>query len=69
MAELVPEARLGSVEAAGRIAELCGDLVRLAEVNRWSMLAYLLGMARLEAEAISRGEAGGRDARPASGRA
>ena len=36
------------------IAALCAGMIRLAEAERMDMLAYLLGMAQLEAEALKR---------------
>lgn len=36
------------------IAGLCAGMIRLAEAERMDMLAYLLGMAQLEAEALKR---------------
>ena len=36
------------------IADICSGLIRLAEAGRHDMLAYLLGMARLEAESLRR---------------
>ena len=37
-------------DAAGYIAELAADLARLARENGFTTLAYLLDVARLEAE-------------------
>ncbi len=36
------------------IASLCAGMIRLAEAERMDMLAYLLGMVQLEAEALKR---------------
>lgn len=41
------------------IAGLCAGMVRLAESDRMDMVAYLLGMAKLEAEAVKREREGG----------
>jgi hypothetical protein len=47
-ADLPPQSR--AREAATYIAELTSDLARLARENGLSALAYLLDVARLEAE-------------------
>jgi hypothetical protein len=47
-AELPPQAR--ARDAASYIAELTADLARLARENGFKELAYLLEVARLEAE-------------------
>lgn len=40
------------------IADMCEGLIRLAEKGHHDMLAYLLGMAQLEAESLGRGLTG-----------
>ena len=41
---------IGPVEAAAYIAAISGDLARLAEAQGFPFLAYLLRMARVEAQ-------------------
>ena len=61
MVEPVPDTR-SVAEVAGTIAALCADLVRLAQLNQFDVLAYLLGVAQLEADAIRQGRPNDRDA-------
>jgi hypothetical protein len=42
----------GSREAAAYVAELTGDLARIARQHRLDALGYLLDMARLEAQHV-----------------
>jgi hypothetical protein len=42
-------------DAAHYIASLAGELARLAERHELDMLAYILDMARLEADQIAKG--------------
>ncbi|RJF78812.1 hypothetical protein [Rhodopseudomonas palustris] len=44
----------GPVEAAGYVAEVVGDLIRIADVHHLEVLCYLLDMARMEATEIGR---------------
>lgn len=41
------------------VPEYIAGMVRLAESDRMDMVAYLLGMAKLEAEAVKREREGG----------
>lgn len=47
-----PNFRAGAVETAAYIAELSGDLALLARRSGFDTLAYLLDIARLEADNI-----------------
>ncbi len=57
MSKSVPSTEPASSDIADYIADLCGELVRLAKAERLDMLAYLLGMAQLEADSIKQDRA------------
>lgn len=48
------ESVASTAELSGYIAEICTELTAMATASRLDLLAYLLGMARLEADQLAR---------------
>ncbi len=43
-----------NADLTGYIAEICGELMEMASASHLDLLAYLLGMARFEADQLAR---------------
>ena len=58
MSQADPASEAPVSNVARAIAASCAELEKLAEAERLDMLAYLLGMARLEAQDVERKRTG-----------